>query len=69
MPSVDKAIVIANGSRYGLRASVWGPREHECVRVARILECGMVSVNDFGVFYVSFDVFLIYLNGAGAYDR
>jgi acyl-CoA reductase-like NAD-dependent aldehyde dehydrogenase len=51
--SVEDAIAIANGTRYGLGASVFGPKQHECVAVARSLECGMVSVNDFGVFYVS----------------
>jgi acyl-CoA reductase-like NAD-dependent aldehyde dehydrogenase len=51
--TVEDAISIANGTRYGLGASVFGPKQHECVAVARSLECGMVSVNDFGVFYVS----------------
>lgn len=67
--SVDEAISIANGTRYGLGASVWGPRDHECIRVARALECGMVSVNDFGVFYVSFDVYPVALCDADTYYR
>jgi acyl-CoA reductase-like NAD-dependent aldehyde dehydrogenase len=50
---VEEAIEIANGTRYGLGASVWGPDQRDCVAVAKQLECGMVSVNDFGVFYVS----------------
>lgn len=67
--SVDEAISIANGTRYGLGASVWGPRDHECIRVARALECGMVSVNDFGVFYVSFDIYPVALCDADTYYR
>lgn len=51
--TIDEAIEIANGTRYGLGASVFGPDQEECVKVAQRLECGMVSVNDFGVFYVS----------------
>jgi acyl-CoA reductase-like NAD-dependent aldehyde dehydrogenase len=51
--TVEDAISIANGTRYGLGASVFGPKQHECVAVARGLQSGMVSVNDFGVFYVS----------------
>ena len=51
--TVDEAIAIANGTRYGLGASVFGPDQEQCVKVARQLECGMVSINDFGVFYVS----------------
>lgn len=49
---IEDAITIANGTRYGLGASVFGPDQEECMRVAMHLECGMVSVNDFGVFYV-----------------
>lgn len=51
--TVDEAIEIANGTRFALGASVFGPDQDECVDVAKQLECGMVSVNDFGVFYVS----------------
>ena len=50
--TVDEAVEIANGTRYGLGASVFGPDPELNYSVARSLECGMVSVNDFGVFYV-----------------
>jgi acyl-CoA reductase-like NAD-dependent aldehyde dehydrogenase len=49
---VDEAVAIANGTKYGLGASVFGPDQDDCLAVAKQLECGMVSVNDFGVFYV-----------------
>ena len=51
--TVDQAIEIANSTRYGLGASVFGPVKDDCVKVAKRLHCGMVAVNDFGVFYVS----------------
>ncbi|KAJ6606472.1 Aldehyde/histidinol dehydrogenase [Mycena vulgaris] len=54
--TIDEAIEIANGTRYGLGASVFGPSQDLCVQVARRLECGMVSVNDFGVFYLNQDL-------------
>jgi acyl-CoA reductase-like NAD-dependent aldehyde dehydrogenase len=50
---IDEAITIANGTRYGLGASVFGPHQDLCIEVAKELHCGMVSINDFGVFYVS----------------
>ncbi|OAX40358.1 ALDH-like protein [Rhizopogon vinicolor AM-OR11-026] len=50
---IDEAITIANGTRYGLGASVFGPHQDLCLEVAKELHCGMVSINDFGVFYVS----------------
>jgi acyl-CoA reductase-like NAD-dependent aldehyde dehydrogenase len=50
--NVEEAIEIANGTRYGLGASVFGPEQESCIKVAKQLQCGMVSVNDFGVFYV-----------------
>ncbi len=50
--NIEDAIDIANGTRYGLGASVFGPDQGLCIQVAKKLECGMVSVNDFGVFYV-----------------
>ncbi|KIK99723.1 hypothetical protein PAXRUDRAFT_8676 [Paxillus rubicundulus Ve08.2h10] len=53
--NIEEAIAIANGTRYGLGASIFGPHQDLCLEVARELECGMVSINDFGVFYVSVD--------------
>ena len=53
---VKDAIDIANGTRYGLGASVFGPSQRNCVEVAKQLHCGMVSINDFGVFYLNQDL-------------
>ena len=50
--TVEEAIEIANGTKFGLGASVFGPDQDLCLKVAEHLECGMVSINDFGVFYV-----------------
>ncbi|KIJ53786.1 hypothetical protein M422DRAFT_154788 [Sphaerobolus stellatus SS14] len=51
--SIQEAIELANSTRYGLGASVFGPDQRLAVKVARRLECGMVAINDFGVFYVN----------------
>ena len=52
--TVDEAIRLANNTRYGLGARVFGPDQEQCVElVAKHLHCGMVSINDFAVFYVS----------------
>jgi delta 1-pyrroline-5-carboxylate dehydrogenase len=53
---IDEAIDIANGTRFGLGASVFGPSQSQCITVAKRLECGMVSINDFGVFYLNQDL-------------
>ena len=53
---IDEAVEIANGTKYGLGASVFGPDQSMCIDVAKRLECGMVSVNDFAVFYVRFQL-------------
>lgn len=50
--TIQQAIEIANSTRYGLGASVFGPDQRLAVKVAKRLEAGMVAVNDFGVFYV-----------------
>jgi acyl-CoA reductase-like NAD-dependent aldehyde dehydrogenase len=60
--TVEEAIEIANGTPYGLGASVFGPDQREAVKVAKELECGMVSVNDFAVFYVSMLSYYIQLD-------
>jgi len=56
--NIEEAIEIANGTVYGLGASVFGPDQEDGIKVARQLHCGMVSVNDFAVFYVSSFVLL-----------
>ncbi|KAJ7581409.1 Aldehyde/histidinol dehydrogenase [Mycena floridula] len=53
---IPEAIEIANGTKYGLGASVFGPDQSQCVEIAKQLECGMVSINDFGVFYLNQDL-------------
>jgi acyl-CoA reductase-like NAD-dependent aldehyde dehydrogenase len=55
---VEEAIELANGTKYGLGASVFGPDQTYAIQVAKQIKCGMVSVNDFGVFYVSFFFFV-----------
>jgi acyl-CoA reductase-like NAD-dependent aldehyde dehydrogenase len=50
---IEDAVRVANSTKYALGASVWGPDQDLCLKVAKNLECGMVSLNDFGVFYVS----------------
>ncbi|KAF8655795.1 hypothetical protein AX16_002881 [Volvariella volvacea WC 439] len=54
--TIEEAIELANGTRYGLGASVFGPDQEQCLKVAKQLECGMVSINDFGVFYINQDL-------------
>jgi acyl-CoA reductase-like NAD-dependent aldehyde dehydrogenase len=51
----DEAVRLANDSRYGLSASVFGEREH-AEAVARRLESGAANVNDVLVNYLAFDV-------------
>lgn len=55
--NVEEAVEIANSTRYGLGASVFGPESRLCKEVALALECGMVSVNDFAVYYVGTSLF------------
>lgn len=60
--TIDEAIAIANGTKFGLGASVFGPDQYLCMDVAKRLQCGMVSINDFGVTYVR-------LSSNNLYDR
>lgn len=52
--TIEEAVAIANGTRYGLGASVFGTHQDECYKVAQRLEVGMVAINDFASFYVCF---------------
>lgn len=58
--TIDDAIALANGTKYGLGASVFGPDQYLCMDVAKRLQCGMVSINDFGVTYVRLPLRLSY---------
>ncbi|GAA6039336.1 hypothetical protein JCM8097_002804 [Rhodosporidiobolus ruineniae] len=51
--TLEQAVEIANGTRYGLGASVFGKDQKQCRWVMDRLECGMVCSNDFGVFYLN----------------
>ena len=43
--TLDEAVDIANGTRYGLGAAVFGRKQSECRYVMDRLECGMVCSN------------------------
>jgi len=49
--SLDDAIGIANATPYALGASVFGTDSKDLDRVTREIKAGMVSVNDFAVYY------------------
>ncbi|KKY13573.1 putative aldehyde dehydrogenase [Diplodia seriata] len=49
--SVADAVAIANSTEYGLGASVFGARQSDLDFVVDNVESGMVSVNDFAVYY------------------
>ena len=51
----EEAVRLANDTRYGLSASVFGERER-AERVARRVECGAVNVNDVIVNFITTDV-------------
>jgi betaine-aldehyde dehydrogenase len=51
----EEALRLANDTRYGLSASVFGERER-AERVARRIECGAVNVNDVIVNFITTDV-------------
>jgi acyl-CoA reductase-like NAD-dependent aldehyde dehydrogenase len=44
--SLDEAIALANGTRYGLQAGIFTPRLQTALRAARELEFGGVTVNE-----------------------
>jgi acyl-CoA reductase-like NAD-dependent aldehyde dehydrogenase len=55
MPATDvsDAISIVNCTEFGLGGSVFGRNKKDVDRVAREMKCGMVSINDFAVYYLN----------------
>jgi acyl-CoA reductase-like NAD-dependent aldehyde dehydrogenase len=49
--TISEAISIANGTEYGLGASVFGSNTQDLERVTCELKAGMVAVNDFAAYY------------------
>ena len=49
--SLDEAIDMANSTPYALGASVFGTKPRDLERVTQEIKAGMVSVNDFAVYY------------------
>jgi acyl-CoA reductase-like NAD-dependent aldehyde dehydrogenase len=52
----DEAVRLANDSPYGLQASVWTRDAAKGERLARMIEAGVVSVNDAQVNYVALEL-------------
>jgi acyl-CoA reductase-like NAD-dependent aldehyde dehydrogenase len=52
----DEAVRLANDSPYGLQASVWTKDAAKGERLARMIEAGVVSVNDAQVNYVALEL-------------
>ncbi|KAJ9663141.1 Meiotic Sister-Chromatid recombination aldehyde dehydrogenase [Coniosporium apollinis] len=50
--TVDAAIAIANSTPYALGSSVFGSSRQDLDKVVAEVKAGMVSVNDFGVYYM-----------------
>jgi aldehyde dehydrogenase (NAD+) len=48
----DEAVAIANGTRYGLNASIWTSDVSRAVRLATSVQAGQVTINGFGSFGV-----------------
>ncbi|CEH17302.1 Vacuolar H-ATPase V1 sector, subunit G [Ceraceosorus bombacis] len=51
--SLDDAIALANGTRYGLGSSVFGSNKKQCMYVASKLDAGMCNINDFACGYLN----------------
>jgi acyl-CoA reductase-like NAD-dependent aldehyde dehydrogenase len=52
----DEAVRLANDSLYGLQASVWTKDVAKGERLARMIEAGVVSVNDHQLNYVALEL-------------
>lgn len=60
-----QAVELANDSVYGLSASIWSRDPDRSIRVARQLETGLVSINDWINFGVQFEIGGVKHSGLG----
>lgn len=51
--SVQHAVEIANGTMYSLGGSVFGGNTKDLEYVTKHMKCGMMAVNDFGIYYMN----------------
>lgn len=51
--SAENALQIANSTQYALGGSVFGRNKKELELITNNMKCGMVSVNDFAVYYLN----------------
>lgn len=61
----QEAVDLANNSEYGLSASIWSRDADRGMRVARQLETGLVSINDWINFGVQFEIGGVKASGLG----
>jgi acyl-CoA reductase-like NAD-dependent aldehyde dehydrogenase len=52
----DEGVRLANDSQYGLQASVWTKDAAKGERLARMIEAGVVTVNDAQVNYIALEL-------------
>ena len=53
--STQEAIDLANDSRYGLSAAVFGKNHDEITEIAKKINCGGISINDAGLTSMIFE--------------
>lgn len=61
----QEAVDLANDSEYGLSASIWSRDADRGLRIARQLETGLVSINDWINFGVQFEIGGVKASGLG----
>lgn len=61
----DEAVRLANESEFGLSASIWSRDADRGMRIARRLETGLVSINDWINFGVQFEIGGVKASGLG----
>jgi len=53
--SEDEAVALANDTDYGLSASIWSRDTDRTIRVARLVDAGLISINDWANLAMEFE--------------